>query len=329
MQEIQKLIDICTGHHIYIQTHNFPDPDAIASSYGLQMFLKHYGISSTLCYEGKIDKLSTKKMTSIFQLDIHAYDDLKNTMQPEDYIICVDSQKEGGNITDFVGEEIAAIDHHPTYKEVAYRYKDIRITGSCASIITDYFRQMDVPMDAMTATALLYGLKMDTNQMSRGVKKLDIDAFGYLYPLMDPEVMNRLESNNMEFRDLKAYGAVIENIRVYGDMGFACIPFSCPDALIAIVSDFILQLDVVHVTVIYSIREDGYKFSVRSETADVSAGRVANEALKDLGNGGGHDTMAGGMIRKEQIGKLGAYPEDRLLEIFTDVVQKQRGKQLS
>ena len=29
------------NHNVYIQTHNFPDPDAIASAFGLQQFLVH------------------------------------------------------------------------------------------------------------------------------------------------------------------------------------------------------------------------------------------------------------------------------------------------
>lgn len=36
MNKIQDLVTLCQGHLVYIQTHNFPDPDAIASAYGLQ-----------------------------------------------------------------------------------------------------------------------------------------------------------------------------------------------------------------------------------------------------------------------------------------------------
>lgn len=39
-QKPQDLIVLLKGHKTYIQTHNFPDPDAIASAYGLQYFLQ-------------------------------------------------------------------------------------------------------------------------------------------------------------------------------------------------------------------------------------------------------------------------------------------------
>ena len=66
--------------------------------------------------------------------------------------------------------------------------------------------------------------------------------FYFLFRYCDQEQLASLERNNMEFSDLKAYGAAIESIQLYNKVGFSCIPFSCPDALIAILSDFILAL---------------------------------------------------------------------------------------
>ena len=63
---------------IYIQTHNFPDADALGSAYGLAELMSHYGIKSILCYDGKIDKLSTKKIIETFEMDIYPKDALKD-----------------------------------------------------------------------------------------------------------------------------------------------------------------------------------------------------------------------------------------------------------
>ncbi len=323
MADCRDLIEICKGRHIYIQTHNFPDPDAIASAYGLQKLMKHFGISSTLCYAGKIDKLSTKKMTEIFEINIYSYETIKEDMTEGDYIICVDSQKGGGNITDFIGDEIACIDHHPIYINTEYKYSDIRFVGSCATIIAKYFEELSVPMDKPTASALIYGLKTDTLNFSRGTTIMDIDMFKYLYPKADNDMLKVLEHNNMELSDLKAYGAAIENIKIYGSSGFAFIPFSCPDALIGIISDFMLELNSVDVTVIYSKRADGYKFSIRSESPSIDAGSVINLALKGLGTGGGHPSMAGGFIRIEDIERLGENPDKAIIERFTCILGEQ------
>lgn len=311
-----ELADLCRGHTVYIQTHNFPDPDGIASAYGLRRLLELYEIPATLCYEGRIDKLSASRMLEAFDIEMVPYDQLREAMRPEDYIICVDAQKLSGNITDFAGDEVACIDHHPTFVPIEYRYQDIRITGACATIIAGYFAELGREPDPDTAAALLYGLKMDTLQFTRGVTREDIEMFGFLFRFCDQDKLARLERNNMEFNDLKAYGAAIENIEIYDKVGFSFVPFSCPDALIAILSDFLLALVEVDVAVVYSRRENGVKFSVRSEIPGVHAGHLIRDALQGVGGGGGHAAMAGGMIQPERLPQLGRYPEDYIRDLF-------------
>ncbi|MCR5324885.1 MAG: DHH family phosphoesterase [Lachnospiraceae bacterium] len=316
---IQDLIELCKGHKIYIQTHNIPDPDAIASAFGLQQILLNYGITSTICYDGDIDKLSSSKMLEMFNIEMFSDDEIVSQMKEEDYIVCVDSQKNAGNITDLPGNEVAAIDHHPTTSknaDVEYKYKDVRLLGACSTIITDYYKDLGLTPSTAVATALLYGIKIDTLQFSRGVTQEDIRAFEFLNPLIDLRNMGRLEMNNLEYNDLKAYGTAIENIKVFDYFGFTHIPFSCPDAMIAIVADFILSLIEIEVAVIYCDRPDGLKFSVRSERDEIRANEVVAKALEGIGGGGGHATMAGGRVPAANIPLLGEYPDNELAERF-------------
>ena len=273
-----ELVRLLEGHKIYIQTHNFPDPDAISTAYGLQAFLKAYNIDSTICYDGKIDQLSTSRMLENFELNAFQKENI-NDMTYEDYVVVVDGQKYNSNMTDLPGNEVACIDHHPTMIDCDYKYKDVRIVGACASIIISYFKE-------------------------------------YAFQVAIPEKISAMYSNIMEFQDLKAYAAAIEDIKVYDRVGFACIPFACVDAMIAIIADFILSLDVVDVAVIYSIRPNGYKFSVRSEIPNVDAGQMINHALSGIGSGGGHKSMAGGFIPIENVKKLGHEPKAEIERIF-------------
>lgn len=322
MSDFIKLVELCKGHNIYIQTHNFPDPDAIASAYGLQKLLLLYDISSELCYDGRIDKLSASKMLSLFKIHMLPYEELRPSLQEEDYVICVDTQKNAGNVTDIIGDEVACIDHHPTFVSVEYKYQDLRITGACATLIAGYYKELNHEPDPDVATALLYGLKMDTLQFTRGVTELDIQMFEFLFQYCDQEKLSDLERNNMEFEDLKAYGAAIESIELYDKTGFSCIPFSCPDALIGILSDFILALIEVEVAVVFSYREDGIKLSVRSEDPEIHAGNLMHDALAGIGNGGGHAAMAGGLIKKEREAMLGRYPKDAIRDLFLKVLDE-------
>lgn len=321
----QKFVDLLKGHVVYLQTHNFPDPDALASAYGMQVFLQAHGVKSTICYDGKIDKSSTKKMLDVFNINAIHIEDIPD-MEEHDYIVTMDSQKYNSNITDFPGDEVAAIDHHPTMTPCSYKYSDIRICGSCCSIVTDYYIQSHTTLDTNTATALLYGLKMDTDSFNRGFTDFDIEMFGYLHKIADNQKIINLYHNNMEIDDLHAYGEAIKNIQIYENIGFAAISFDCPDALVAMISDFILGLDVVEFAVVYAARNGGYKFSVRNETEYYHAGTVTQEALRGLGGGGGHFSMAGGMITAEAVPILGNNPEFAIRQRFLDVIKKYKTK---
>lgn len=317
--EPEDLIELLRYHTVYIQTHNFPDPDALASAFGLQNFLKYYGIRSTLCYYGRIDKLSTKRMLTAFGIEIYAKEELTD-MRQDDYIINIDSQKYNANVMDLVGKEVACIDHHPTFIEVDYLYKDVRIVGACASLIADYYVRCNVPIEQDTATALCYGIKIDTAGFTRGVTDLDVNMFAYLFQHADREKFSAMFTNTMELNDLKAYGAAIESVQIFEQTGFAYIPFECPDALVAMISDFILSLNVVNVTVVYAVRDNGLKFSVRSDIKEVNAGKVTFEALKEIGGGGGHQAMAGGFIDKDKVAGLEPDMHNQIRKRFLDAI---------
>lgn len=318
----RRLIQLLKNHMVYLQTHNFPDPDALAAAFGMQVFLKANGVDATICYAGKIEKNSTKRMIEEFGIEAVHIDDLPCMME-RDYIVTIDAQKFNSNITDFPGDEVACIDHHPTVIPCAYEYSDIRICGACCSIVASYFKESDTTMDTNTATALLYGIKMDTDSFNRGVTDFDISMFAYLHKIADNQKIISMYNNNMEIEDLYAYGEAIRNIRIYENVGFARISFDCPDGLIAMISDFILGLDVVELSVVYASRNGGYKFSVRNETAVYHAGTITQKALQDIGGGGGHFSMAGGIITKEGIQKLGPDPEFEIRRRFLEVIKQE------
>lgn len=305
-EEINKLFELLKNHKVYVQTHNFPDPDAIGSAYGLQQLLKYHGIESHLCYVGSIERSSLQNMIKMLPIQFATYDEI-NHMSQNDYVVTVDGQKYNTNLTDLSGYEIACIDHHPTVFDYDYLYKDIRIVGACSTLITQYYIETNTPMNEMVATALLYGLQVDTANLTRGVTTLDIDMFSYLYQKANTQLIYHISKSSMELSDLKAYGAAIESIHLYGKTGFAYIPFDCPDALIAMVADFILALQEINFCVIYSYRQNGLKFSVRSGLPhQLDAGNIVQKALVTLnGNGGGHSTMAGGFLSYRELEKTG------------------------
>ena len=296
-EKLERLLQAITHKHVYIQTHNFPDPDAIASAYGLQQLLKHFGIEATVCYQGEIERFNTNYIIEKLDIKFSKLVDINEALQEDDEVILVDAQKFNGNVVDITGEEIVSIDHHPIFIPTEYRFADIRPeVGACASMIASYFFDNDIPMDNQTALVLTFGIRSDTAKLSRGVSQLDMDMLCKLFPLCDKDVIYYLETLELEFGDLQAYAKAIESIQLYdGDVAFAFAGDNCQEALVASVSDFILSLREVSFCVVYSCKDLGVKYSIRC-VSELDAGIITAKALAGLGSGGGHQVMAGGFV---------------------------------
>jgi nanoRNase/pAp phosphatase (c-di-AMP/oligoRNAs hydrolase) len=299
MTKLEELISIIAGEKLYIQAHNYPDQDALACAYALQYLLKVKGISADIIYKGEIDKLNTVSMVNVIGIEIKNLDEI-GKMDKASQIILVDGQKGNANVVDFIGDEIACIDHHETTEKnetSSYRFSDIRSgIGACSSIIAQYYIENSIEMPAKVATALLYGIKMDTNNLSRSVSDLDIDMFYYLFKKADRDNINEFDSCLLKMQDLKAYADGINNLKVFDGMGIAKMEDDCPEAILGSMADFILSLGEVTISVIYSRRGGGIKYSVRSENKKINSAEMISKVLEGYGSGGGHSAMAAGFI---------------------------------
>lgn len=295
---LNKLIQVITKPQVYIQMHNYPDQDAIASAFGLQELLHYKGYESVICYQGEIDKVNTIAMVEHLGIQMYDVDDL--SLSEEDEIILVDGQKGNTNLQELIADEIACIDHHPKQDTDSYRFYDIRKVGACASVIAEYFVENEIPISEKAATALVYGIKMDTANLMRQTTVLDVDMFCYMYKKASMELLRLFENNTLVLEDLTAYRKALQNLKIYGHhIGIANVGPDCSEAMMGTLSDFIMSLGEVEFSVVYSYRTGGLKLSLRSERASIDAGAIVRRALSGYpGGGGGHAEMAGGFVPK-------------------------------
>ncbi|BCN28933.1 DHH family phosphoesterase [Anaeromicropila herbilytica] len=318
MNGIDKLLQVITNKHVFIQTHNYPDQDALASAYGLKAILAHYNIDSTICYEGLIDKYNTQKMVELLKIDICPLNEIGVTS--EDEIIIVDGQKGNTNMLEVQAMRVSCIDHHSLQDTSCYSYYDIRSeVGACSSIIASYIVENNIEISKEVATALLYGIKIDTMELTRKVSDLDLDMFYYLFKKADRKVLKKIESNNIKRSDLESYKKAIQNLEVYDGIGIANIGNNCSEAMMGTVSDLLITLSEVNFTLVYSYRAGGIKLSVRSILDSVDASEVIKVALLRIGDGGGHPSMAAGFIpniaKEETAMKVIELVEQRVIKL--------------
>ncbi|MQY76875.1 MAG: hypothetical protein GH155_04520 [Spirochaeta sp.] len=195
MHNILALVDMLKDEQpVYIQTHNFPDHDAVTSANARGFLLEQQGIPCTLIYEGIIQRDSLRLLIEELNIPIKSAGEYPITAQ--DKIIIVDGCKGNKNVTDLIGDEVAVIDHHnidPGAVPDDVLYSDIRPDcGACSTLIYSYFQDLQPEIPRPVATALMTGLLVDTALLTRGVSEEDVSAYFNLYGTSDINSFKRI-----------------------------------------------------------------------------------------------------------------------------------------
>ncbi len=309
--QLDKLIALLSSapDEVFIQTHDVPDPDAIGAAFGLQYLLKQKGITAQIVYNRDIEKADTAKMIEIFSIPIRHYSHIA-TLGAEDWTVLIDAQKGNANLLDLPTDEVACIDHHEHKQDVQYKFEDIRSElGACSTIIAEYYFENSIEPPPVIATALLYGIFVDTDNLSRGVSNLDVEMFYRLYTLAEKDKLTTLRGSQITKKDLLLYAEAFRNVETYDCLAFLKIQ-DTNDSLIGAANDFVLSIDTVSVSIAYSQKKDGIKLSIRSTIPHIKANELVRFITADIGVGGGHTHMAGGFIPDNRI------PPDKNIDLY-------------
>jgi nanoRNase/pAp phosphatase (c-di-AMP/oligoRNAs hydrolase) len=317
MFQILDLInELKNQNRIFIQTHNFPDHDAVASAYGLSKLLLEFGVKTHIIYNGEIQRDSLVKMIDSLNINISKYEEFD--IRDEDKIIVVDGCKGNINVEDLNGDEILVIDHHDVNEPENIRYVDIRSSyGACATIIYTYYKQLEKNIPKDVATALIIGLNMDTAHFTRGVSGEDVNAFHSLYIEANIPLVNSILRNNIKTKDLNFYKFLINNIKIDSAVAFCYFEDGCNQNLLGILGDFVLSLEEVDFVILCAKNNGVINFSIRNEKSKLSAATIIQDVLKGIGFGGGHKDMAGGVIKD-----ITKFNEEKIYNLFIDKIEK-------
>ena len=274
MSIISSLIEsLKDENEVYIQTHNFPDHDSVASAFGLQFILKYFGINSHIIYEGEIQRDSLSEMIKSLGIVIN-HNELHN-LNDDHKIIIVDGCKGNKNVTDLTGEEIAVIDHHQVNSPDDVRFIDIRSDyGACSSIIHSYFRELNIPVPGEIATALMIGIDMDTLQLTRNESIYDLEAYYHLYKISDIRLKNSILRNYIQTKDLKFYKILLDKLQIKNGTAYCYFKEGCNQNLLGILGDFLLALEEVDFVILCAKNNDVINFSLRSERPEWNAAKI-------------------------------------------------------
>lgn len=296
---VEKLLEaVKAKRKVIIQTHNNPDPDTIASAFALKNLLfQILRKRVTIAYNGIIGRAENRELVRVCKIDM--YPITKLDLSRYDYLILVDSQPGAGNIYD-TEERLpdAIIDHHNLRAASQNaKFSDIRLSyGSTATIITEYYKKLNIIPDTNTATALYYGIKTDTYGTARGNTQSDMDMISYVFPHISVTKMTKIESPELPRYYFKNVKKAVEQAVIIDELLFCDLGDVRNSDLIAEMSDFMLRMREIKSTFIVGKVDNMGFFSIRYKTNKKSVGHIALSIVKGIGYGGGHMKSAGGQI---------------------------------
>jgi nanoRNase/pAp phosphatase (c-di-AMP/oligoRNAs hydrolase) len=135
------------------------------------------------------------------------------------------------------------------------------------------------------------------------VNEWDVEAFSYLYPLANQNLMRRIERPELPPAALDALSLALKNRRVIDKVAFVHLGRVERDDLIPQMADFSLSFEGIEWAFVSGIYDANYIVSVRNVGYVRAAGRVLKEAFGNLGSAGGHASMAKAIIPLAELAR--------------------------
>lgn len=292
--EIRELLEPREKIAILLQPD--PDPDGIACGVALRSLLGRKSTTTPLVSFGAVKRPENLAMVAALGIEVRTVTPAE--LDEYDGLALVDVQPTvfGENAPPRVTSVDVVIDHHPERAGYEARIRDIRPSyGATSTILTEYVRAAGVEVRPKLATALLYGIKSDTQLLGRETSGRDIQSFAFLHALHSPALLRRIERPALPVDGLRALGRSLARTRVQDGIHTLVLGRVRED-VIPQVADLGLQAEGAEWSVAAGLVGGDLVFSVRNVGYVRAAGEVVRAVVEGLGVGGGHRTMAKGII---------------------------------
>lgn len=315
----QKLMEMVQpDDSLLVMMYGSPDPDAVASAMALREILqKTKGLAKSafcatepLIRQQNVEFVSSMRLfiQHINQVDVDAYR----------LIALMDAQPSFfSNILSFIKPQIV-FDHHPREGEWSAELADVRPDyGALSSVMTEYLLCSRIKPSRNIHTALMYGIKTDTDNFNRSAIIEDISAYTYHTKYANMQFIRRIELNQTPDRFLKYYNYAYHHMNNFRGRRICFLGLVESADVCVQIADFYLRLIGTYYVVVAGIVGDRFIIIFRGDGYRQNCGEMAQRAFGTLGKGGGHRTAARMEIPLDVLKEhLGADLSQRTVEKF-------------
>ncbi len=270
-----------------------PDPDAVASAMAIHDLLRRFATLSKYAFVATepVSRQQNAEFIRAMKVEIHLLD--KIDIGAYRLIVLVDAQPT------FFGEALGDIhpqivfDHHPCATVWHAELADVRENyGALSTMMTEYLLAAKIKIPKKLHTALLYGIKSDTNNFERDVILEDISAYYLNFALANQQLIRRIELNQIPERFLKYYDYAYHNKRRYRDRIISFLgKVESVDACVQVADSYVRIVGVSY-AIIAAIVKEKLIIIFRGDGYRQDCGAIAKKAFENLGSAGGHRSAA-------------------------------------
>lgn len=276
------------------------DPDALACAMAIKQLLRYRVKSVVIAHPNEIRRLNNIAMVKRLKIPLERWSNLKIDAFKKK--VLVDSQPVHLPCFEKVKFD-AVIDHHPLSGECQADFVDIRPDyGAASSMLVEYLRTAHIKPTVATATALFYGIKVDTRNFEKQSRLADGISFRYLFTLANRDLVRKIELTDLRRSELKYFVAGLAELkyskrRFYSHVG----KVRSPDVLVMI-ADFLNHVDEVDWVFVSGIHGERLVVIFRCDGYRKNAGKLAARIFGAVGSAGGHKEAARAEVPMRNLG---------------------------
>jgi len=320
--KLQRLTELFTGKaYLLIAMQDTPDPDSLAAAVALRRLAKSQGnLQCSIVCGGLVGRGENRALAKYLGLNLRSYVEID--YEKFDLVAMVDTQPGTGNnsLPEGILPDIV-IDHHPIRRLTrTVAFTDVRSGyGATSTILVEYLIEAGITPDTPLATALLYGIRSDTQDLGRECSRFDVEAIEFLYPFANKRMLGVIQRGKVPRVYYQMLADALCNARVQGPAILTELgDIDNPD-MIAEVADLLLREDETTWTMCTGYWHDRLLISIRTSEESNLAEKVIKHMVARRGTGGGHQTYAGGQIplikgTKAEREEIERHVEEKFLE---------------
>ena len=290
-----------TRQRLLVLTHNNPDPDSLGGAVGLMEFARlACGIETKLAITGKILRAENQAMVRELAIEMDRLDTIK--LSDFDCVALVDTQPGFGHTFVPAGTAVdIVIDHHvcddSKLDPSQTAFLDVRPDiGATSTIVGSYLMHAGVEPSAQAATALHYGIRTDTADLSRNVSELDVQVVEFLAKHLDRQALAAITNPDLPVAYFRTLKDALSKVRLYDGLVLCSLGNTTSAEMVAEVADMLLRMEGTKAVFCGGLVGQSYYISVRTETGG-DAWRLIKAGIEtEEGSCGGHGSVAGGSI---------------------------------